>query len=79
MTGSFSPAPVAGVQTLRYRQSSLMFRAGVPGDGAAPAFSACGQVSEYSFTSFTPVQGWTGAGGLHRSSPVGGAANGIPW
>ena len=25
-----------------------------------------------------PVHGYTGAGGLHRRSPVGGAANGIP-
>jgi hypothetical protein len=38
-----------------------------------------GQVAEYSFVSFTPSQGFTGAGGLQRRSPVGGAANGIPW
>ncbi len=49
MTGSFSSALCAGVQTLRYRQSSLMFKgAGDPG---------WGQVAEYAFVSFTPSQG----------------------
>jgi hypothetical protein len=37
-----------------------------------------GGFAENAFASFTPSQGVTGAGGLHRSSPVGGAANGIP-
>ena len=69
MTGSFSSAPFAGVQTLRYRQSSLW-----PGRvrGGWRGFA------ENNFVCFTPVHGCTGAGGLHRRSPIGGAANGMP-
>lgn len=67
---------LAGVQTLRYKQSSLMFRAGDPGRGVGGF--ARGQVAEYSFTGFTPSHGCTGVCGRHRGSPTGEAANGIP-
>src|SRR5665647_2452985 len=76
MTGSFSSLVFAGVQTLRYRQSSLIF-AGRPPDRESEV-AGWGGTAENTFVSLTPSQGCTGAGGLHRRSPVGGAANGMP-
>ena len=66
---SLSDILVAGVQTLRYRQSSLISR-GKPmlEIGLGPNLLA----------SLVPSQGTTGWGAFHLRSPTGGAAKGIP-
>src|ERR1700722_6878919 len=59
----------AGDQTLRKRQSSVVFCVDEPLWGhSAPACVA----------SRTPVHGVAGFGALKRSGPTGGAANGMP-
>src|SRR5262245_32073215 len=75
MTGSDSLALFAGVQTLRYRQSSL-----TP-SGALKIFAAaasCMQLRANEEACLTPVHGLTGCGAFQRSAPTGGAANGMP-
>ena len=72
MTGSFALADVAGVQTFRYRQSSLT------GAVLPCEFGACMQAFANASAFLTPVQGLTGAGAFQRSSPTGGAANAMP-
>src|ERR1700722_20849576 len=71
-TGSFSPADLAGVQTFRYRQSSLT-GAVLPCE-CGGCMQACAKAS----ACFTPDQDFTGAGAFQRSGPTGGAANGMP-
>jgi len=44
----------------------------------SPNSDCCMHRGPNAFVSFTPVQFCTGAGGANRSSPTGGAANGIP-
>src|SRR5690242_5952876 len=72
MTGSFSLADLAGVQTFRYRQSSLT-GAVLPWDRGG-----CMQASANASAFLTPDQGLTGAGDFQRRSPTGGAAKGTP-
>ena len=79
MAGRFACGPaLAGCQTFRYRQSS-------EGDGSplAPAGGGgpnwpCMQLAPNVDASRTPSHGATGRGGLHLSSPTGGAAKGMP-
>src|SRR5882724_7860373 len=75
MTGSLSLAAFAAVQMFRYRQSSLTV-AGAP-KRTAKAVS-CMHAGAVAVALFTPDQGTIGCGDLHRFSPVGAAANGIP-
>src|SRR5678815_1018814 len=72
MTGSFAVADAAGVQTFRYRQSSLT------GAVLPCEFGGCMQAFANASAFLTPDQGVTGAGAFQRKSPVGGAANGMP-
>src|SRR5215472_10048621 len=84
MTGRFSPAFAAAVQTLRYRQSSL--------DPPSIAFLAMNsalhgpnapllvwkQPAANLSAARTPFQSAASCGSRHRRSPTGGAANGMP-
>src|SRR6185437_11244760 len=72
MTGSFSCADLAGVQTFRYRQSSLT------GAVLPCEWGGCMQAFAKASALRTPDQDLTGAGALPRRSPTGGAANGMP-
>src|SRR5687767_13228555 len=69
MTGSLLLRDVAAVQTLRYKQSS-------PEAGGGSGDCVHGSANESA--RLTPRQGGGFCGGLHRSDPTGGAANGIP-
>src|SRR5687767_8188554 len=75
MTGSFSPDFFAGVQTSRYRQSSL---AEMPGAWLFSDAGFCMQADANAVACFTPDQDLTGCGAFHRRSPTGGAAKGMP-
>src|SRR5581483_10407647 len=71
ITGSGSAGAGSGVQTFRYRQSS--FSLGVPSvDGR------CGHELPKAVAARVSVHGAGGAGGRHRRSATGGAANGMP-
>src|SRR5215831_9579426 len=75
MTGSASLALLAGVQTLRYRQSSLTPSGALKILAAA---ASCMQLRANDEACLTPVHGLTGCGAFQRSAPTGGAANGMP-
>lgn len=66
MTGSLALGPAAGVQTFRYRQSSLKFP---PSD-----CRGWGQAGPNAAHSRTWVQARGGCGAFQRSAPMGGAA-----
>ncbi len=70
ITGSRSPGEPAGVQTFRYRQSSLVR----PTPSGPMAAASCGHEGPYAAHSRTPSQAATGCGGRQRRSPTGGAA-----
>ena len=71
ITGSRSSRVRAGVQTLRYRQSSLCPVGSEPPPMVAPLW---GQEAPKRVQVRTPVHGRTGCGGRQRRSPTGGAA-----
>src|SRR6186713_1103126 len=83
MTGSLSPAVLAGVHTLRLRQSSEM--AGESGMSVA-WLTPIGRVGAGGWTqvlphlvpSSTPLHGCAGCASRKRSAPTGAAANGMP-
>src|SRR6185312_3241340 len=71
-----APCPAdAAVHTLRYKQSSL-----ASDDRKIMSSQICTCIgrSPKAVASRTPAHGLTGCGSLHRSSPTGGAAYGIP-
>src|SRR5271170_4556592 len=71
ITGRRSSADLAGVQILRYRQSSL--RGG--GEGPYSPFAGnggCEQALANCVASRTPVQEAADSGGFQRKSPTGG-------
>src|SRR5262245_31454859 len=72
-TGAPWRAPTPGVETFRYSESSDWGPAGV--NGVGPGWIGLGANS---VASRTPAHLAGGCGGLHRKSPVGGAAYGIP-
>ena len=82
MTGNRSPGPPAGVQTFRYRQSSLV--GGESGRSTETLFGTrlrwdgCTQTLPNASARRTPSHRGGACGGFQRSSPTGGAANGIP-
>src|SRR5689334_711011 len=75
MTGNRSLAAFAGVQTFKYRQSSLT-PSGEPMN--LSMFGSCMQAGAYAVVFLTPLQATTACGFFQRSSPTGGAPNGIP-
>jgi len=66
ITGSSTVRSVWGDHTLRDKQSSSPM--------GSPSSSSWGQGTGQSRASSGSLQAWGGTGGLHRSSPVGGAA-----
>src|SRR5579864_3310474 len=70
MTGNFGPAFFAVVQIFNVRQSSLC--------GAIFNVGGCGHGAPNAAAFRIPPHGFGGCGGFQRSSPVGGAAYGIP-
>jgi hypothetical protein len=82
MTGCRSPTRLADVQTLRYRQSSLVF--GESGRSTVTLFGdrfgcdGCTQTLPNCSALRTPSHFAGGCGAFQRSSPIGGAANGTP-
>src|SRR5262245_6086181 len=75
MTGNRSLAVFAGVQTFKYRQSSLT-PSGEPMNFSM--LGSCMQAGAYALVFFTPLHAATGCGFFQRRSPTGGAANGMP-
>src|SRR4051794_19554582 len=71
------PPPVAGVQTLRYRQSSSPGGVGPCANSEIGRFG-CGAGGPGASASSSPVHGSTGAGAAQRRAPTGGAAYGTP-
>src|ERR1700683_2864461 len=76
MTGCLALAEPAAGQTLRKRQSSLIF--GGVAVGFAPRKAACMHIAPNSSAFRTPSQGTAGCGSRQRSFPTGGAAYGMP-
>src|SRR5580693_6056647 len=74
ITGRRSCALFAGVQMLRYRQSSLTLGGVSPGMDTLSCIHAGANASALRMS----FQGVTGAGGRQRKSFTGGAANGTP-
>ena len=74
-TGRCSSIVFAGVHTLRYRQSSLIFL--VPKFMSPKIFSCIG-FGPYSLAWRTPCHFSTGCGAFQRRLPTGGAAKGMP-
>src|SRR5688572_17590367 len=74
-TGSPAVLRFAGVQTFRYKQSSL-----TPAEREfiSPNTTACTGLGPKAFVLKTPFQLSNGWGAFQRSSPIGGFANGMP-
>src|SRR5579863_6547487 len=73
MTGNLSWRDFAGVQMLSVRQSSLTGSAAAPGTDTP----RCIQIGPNLSVCRTPFHTIGGCGARQRSSPTGGAANGI--
>ena len=71
ITGRFSEAEAAPVQTFRDRQSSLNLHSGL---GTTCRGSVCGQKLPKVSALRTPCHGTGGCGARQRRSPTGGAA-----
>jgi hypothetical protein len=71
------PSSAVGVATFRNRQSSDWSKRPAPSMASRPP-TPCGAMAPKRLPSRTPDHGSTGWGGLKRSGPTGGAANGMP-
>src|SRR6516162_3403497 len=78
MTARRSSADLAGVQTFKYKQSSLIGLSGRSRKIMSEKTGNCMQRDPNSLAFRTPFQGRTGCGAFQRNSPMGGAAKGIP-
>src|SRR5262245_7013484 len=80
MTGSFADEVEAAVQTLMYRQSSLVGGgSGAPAPRRPPAPPPpCMQRGPKAVAIFTPSHFGAGCGAFHLRGPTGGAAYGMP-
>src|SRR4051794_12386661 len=79
-TGWRSRAVFAGVQTFRYKQSSLIAPCAMNSDvhGLRVSTMFCMQLAENVSALRTPGHAAAGCGARQRRLPMGGAANGTP-